>query len=108
MSESWTRVVGDTNDTLTAQLDGIDTIPVGTTVEAHIGRTTDPVSSTTLTATVVDAAARTVRVLLGSWLTTAAPGVWSLEIQVTGTWADGQIGPRTWGPRRLTLRSQIG
>lgn len=110
-ADTWDRVQGDTNDTLTAALAGIETLPVGATIEAHVWRTTTPASTTTLTAVVLDAVARTVLVQLGAWITTATPGLWWVEVQVTGTWSDGQTGPRTFpstGGRPLRIRAAGG
>lgn len=109
--DAWERVQGDTNDTLTTQLSGVDALPGGAAVEAHVWRTTSPPSSATLTATIVDAVTRTVRVQLGAWITTAAPVEWRLEVQVTGVWSDGQTGPRTFpsaGGRPLRIRPAGG
>lgn len=108
-TDAWDRVQGDTNDTLTCQLDGVDTLPIGATLEAHVWRNTPPASSSTLVATVLDSTARTVSVRLGSWLTTASPGTWYVEVQVTAAWSDGQTGPRTFpsaGGRPLRIRAQ--
>lgn len=110
-TDSWDRVVGDTNDIVDTTCGGLASLPIGATVEAHVWRTTAPVSVATLAATVVDAAAKTVRVQLGTWINTAAPGDWRLEVQVTGTWSDGGVGPRTFpsaGGRPLRLRAQGG
>lgn len=105
------RVVGDTNDTVTVTCGGVDTLAGATAVEAHVWRTTSPTSAATLTATVLSAVDRTVLVELGSWITTAGPGVWRLEVQVTATWSDGETGPRTFpseGGLALTIRSAGG
>lgn len=105
------RVVGDTNDTVTVTCGGVADLNGATSVEAHVWRTTSPASSATLTASVLSAADRTVLVELGSWITTAAPIVWRLEVQVTGTWADGKTGPRTFpseGGLPLTIRAAGG
>lgn len=90
------RVAGDTNDTVMVTCGGVADLLGATSVEAHVWKTTAPASSTTLVAEIVDASARTVRVKLGSWITSATPEPWRLEVQVTGTWADGQTGPRTF------------
>lgn len=105
------RVSGDTNDTVTVACGGVEALPVGATVEAHVWRTISPASTTTLAATVLDPDARTVLVKLGSWITAAASVVWRLEVQVTGTWSDGETGPRTFPSQdgiQLPLRAAGG
>lgn len=90
------RVVGDTNDTVVVTCGGVADLNGATAVEAHVWRTTAPASTSTLAASVLDAEDCTVLVELGSWITAPATGAWRLEVQVTGTWADGETGPRTF------------
>ena len=106
-----TRVVGDTNDTVEVTCGGVATLAGATGVEAHVWRTTSPAVAETLDADVLDAAAGTVLVKLGSWITDAAPGVYRLEVEVTSAWSDGETGPRTFpsaGGLPLTVRAAGG
>ncbi len=99
----WYRVVGDTNDTLVAQLLGVADLVGVTAIEAHVWR--PGVAATTLTTAVTDATARTVTVNLTPWIATAAASNWNLEIQVTFT--GGLV--RSWPaerPGELILRTQ--
>lgn len=107
MSDDWDRYQGDTNDTIVMRIDGVDDLLGASSVDAIVWRTTTPSSQTVLTATVVDASARTVRVSLGSWVTTAAVGVWNVASRITGTWSDGTTGRRTFpekGGGTITIR----
>lgn len=111
MTTTPTRVVGDTNDTVVVTCGGVDTLLGYTAVEAHIWRTTTPASTADLEAVVTDAAALTVLVKLGSWINTATPGTWRLEVEVTAPWTDGQTGPRTFpstGGLALNVRAAGG
>ena len=104
---TWNRVQGDTNDVLTGEVGGIDSLVGIGAVVAHIWRT--GVAPVTLTCAIVDAPNRVVRVLLGDWITTAEPAVWSVEVQATGLWSDGTTGPRTFparGCQFLRVRAQ--
>jgi hypothetical protein len=100
---TWNRVQGDTDDTIQVILDGIGDLAAVTTVTAHVrkpGR-----ESVELEAEVVDAAARTIAIHLGDWITDAVPGKYLLEIQPVI-----QGSPVTWpeaGPDTLIIRSQI-
>ncbi len=99
----WTRVVGDTNDILTAQLDGIIDLSGSPTVRALVWPLAGG-TATALTATVLSATDRTVVVALAAWITTAAAGTYNVEIEVTS----GDV-IRTWPttrPATLVLRSQ--
>lgn len=105
-------VQGDTNDTRVVQLGGIEAIPGAAALEAHVWRTTSPASTTTLATVLVDAEERTVRIKFGAWIDTAAAGgSWRWEVQVTGTWSDGETGPRTFPTKEghpLVLRAAGG
>ena len=99
----WYRVVGDTNDTLVARLDGVADLVGVTAIEAHVWR--PGVAPTTLTAVVTDTTARTVTVSLSPWIVTAAATNWNLEIQAT--FPGGVV--RSWPaerPGELILRAQ--
>jgi len=104
------RVQGDTNDTVTVTCGGVSTLAGASAVVAHVKKTTNPVGSATLTASVLDAAARTVLVALGSWITTATVGTWWLEVEVTAAWSDGFTGPRTFpaGGIQLHVDAALG
>ncbi len=102
MNAKWQRVVGDTNDTFVARLDGIPDLTGVTAVEAHVWRPN--VAPVTLEAAVTDAAARTVTVQLSPWLATATATTWLLEIQASfgttvRTWPEGN-------PAALQIRGQ--
>lgn len=85
---TFNRVQGDTGDTITAFLYGVATF-AGATVAAHVWQT--GVTPTTLTAAVTDGTDSNGQtcgvcvVHLASWITTATPGGWLLEYQVTFT-----------------------
>ncbi len=99
----WTRVVGDTNDTITAQLDGVIDLSGSPTVRALVWPLAGGTASV-LTATVTDPILRIVVVNLAAWITTAAAGTYNVEIEVTS----GTV-IRTWPttrPATLVLRSQ--
>ncbi len=99
----WTRVVGDTNDTLTAQLDGIVDLSGSPTIRSLVWPLAGG-AATVLTVTVLSVVDRTVTISLGAWITTAAAGTYNVEIEVT---SGGVI--RTWPAQRpatLVLRSQ--
>lgn len=101
---TWHRVIGDTNDTIVATLNGVTSLSGVSAVEAHVWYGGS--SPATLTAVVTDAAACTVTVSLASWISTAAAGAWALEIQTT---ASGVI--RTWpekGTDTIEVRAQVG
>lgn len=89
-------VQGDTNDARVVRLDGIEAIPGAAALEAHVWRDTVPPVTTTVAAVLVDALERTVRLRFGAWITSAPRGSWRWEVQVTGTWSDGETGPRTF------------
>ena len=101
-----TAVVGDIDDYRIVTLDGVTNLDSVTAVEAHVWSTS--VDSVTLSASVVDATARTIRVELGDaagWLATVATsGSWFIEYQVTFgttvlTWPGG-------APDRLPVQSE--
>ena len=101
----WSRVQGDTNDTLVAQLAGVADLTGVTAIEAHVWPAQSIGAAVTLAAVVTNAASRTVTVNLGSWISTAGPGRYQLEIQTT--WGGGPI--ITWpegAPDELTIRAQ--
>lgn len=91
----WKRVAGDVDDTIVAQLGGIDNLDTVASVEAHVWTLS---SRANLTAAVADSAARTITVELGDetgWLATQAPIVatkWQVEYEVT--FLDGSV--KTW------------
>ena len=100
---SWKRVQGDVNDTVTVTLDGVATLNAVTAVAAHVWRPSVP--PVTLTAAVTNAATRLVTVQLGTWLATAVPDNWYLEVQAT--FADGSV--LTWPagtPDKILVRAQ--
>jgi hypothetical protein len=103
---AWYRVQGDANDTLTATFNGVQDLLGISAIEAHVWR--NDVASTTLTATVTDAAARTVSVDLGSWITTAAPAVYFVEIQATWTGSPAKVvtSPAKRGTATIVVRAQ--
>lgn len=76
----WNRVQGDVGDTVTARFEGVLDLVGVTAIEAHVWREG---TVATLAAEVADPDARTVLVQLGSWLATATPGTWKLEIEAT-------------------------
>lgn len=87
------KVQGDVNDSIIVVLDGVADLASATSVEAHVWR--DDTAPTTLAASVVDPAARTVKIQLGGvsgWLATAEPEIWFIEEQVT--FSDGTV--LTW------------
>ncbi len=101
-------VASDRGDTRVLTLDGISSLSDVTAVEAHVwGSATAPII---LAATVLSAVDRTVTVQLGAaggWLSTAAPGTYSFEVQCTFTggiiltWPNGD-------PDTITVRAQGG
>jgi len=104
---TWRRVVGDTNDTLVLQVlaDGnpVDLTAVSA-IEAHVAL--NGASAATLTAAVTTAATGIVTVTLGSWITTAAPGSWALEVQMTSAGV-----PHSWPegtPDTIEVRAALG
>lgn len=72
---------GDVGDTRVVRLDGIANLSTVASIVAFVRRNR---TKATLTATVLDADARTITVNLGSWLA-AGPerGEWDIEYQVT-------------------------
>lgn len=94
---NWDRVQGDEEDTLTAGLDGVlDLTGVAAVVGlVRLHEDDDPVE---LEAEVLDPAARSVTVKLGTWLPTAEPGVW--EFSVKATWSGSPARSVTWSPRK--------
>lgn len=105
---NWNRVAGDVNDTITAQLAGVETLTGVDTIVAHVKRT--GTTAVTLPATVTDAATRTVTAELGAetgWLATVAEGV-VYRVEWEATYIDGS--KVTWpsrGTDTLTIRSQL-
>jgi hypothetical protein len=99
MSDDWFRVQGDTNDTIDATIGGVGDLEGVSTVSATVWRTSSPASQSTLTAAVLDPDAGTVRISLGSWITTAAVGVWRVAVHLTGAWDDGTSGRKTIPPQ---------
>ena len=109
---TWNRVQGDVRDTVVAYLYGIQSF-AGATVEGHVwsARTT---GSTDLVAVVVDGVdpqgvvCGVCTVQLGvtsGWLSTATPGSWYLEHEVT--FADNTV--LTWpadSPDTIRVRAQ--
>jgi hypothetical protein len=73
----WKRVQGDTNDTIDAYLDGVDSLAALTSVTAEVWRR--GVAPVALAAEVVDPEARIVRAYLADWITTAAVGDWYVD-----------------------------
>lgn len=77
-------IQGDIDDTRVVRVDGIDSIPAGTTVRALVHR--DPTTAV-LVATVIDGTERTVRIDLGAaggWLPSRpAVGVWKVQLEFT-------------------------
>lgn len=105
-ADDWDRVQGDTDDTLIARVGGVEDLAAVTSVDALVWKTTTPPSEQVLTASVLDADERTVLIDLGDWITTAAPAVWHVAVRITGIWADGSTGRRTFpaeGGSRLTI-----
>lgn len=102
-SDDWFRYQGDTDDTITPRVDGVDSLTGVTAVEAVVWRTTAPVDEAVLDAVVLDADACTVLVSLGTWITDAAPGVWKVAVRPTGTWSDGTTGQKTIGTGTITV-----
>jgi uncharacterized membrane protein len=98
---TWRRVAGDTDDTIDVEVLGIDDATAASAWAANVWATgTSAVSGITAAAT----SASVVRVTLGSWLTTATPGTYNLEITAT-------IGgdPKTWPegtPDQIIVRAQ--
>lgn len=84
----WYRTQGDVKDTLVATIEGVNSLANLTAIEAHVWLFGQP--NATLTVSVIDPVARTVRVDLGDvggWLPTAAEGKWRLEYFMS--FADG-------------------
>lgn len=81
---SWRRVQGDVDDQLTVVLEGVADLNSAVSVEAHVWR--DGVAPIVLAAAITDPVARVVVVDLGGaagWLSTARPGVWFVDLEVT-------------------------
>jgi hypothetical protein len=97
---TWNRVAGDTGDTIDVTVLGITDATTASAWEAHVwitGTTATTLSASATSATVV-------RVNLGSWLTSATPGLYNLELQAT---VAGN--PRTWPegtPDQIVVRAQ--
>jgi hypothetical protein len=98
---NWDRVQGDVNDTLVARLDGVANLTGVSTIVGHVWQR--GVTSVNLTATVLDATARTVTVQLSPWLNSATPGVWKFELQAT--WTAGPV-TVTWRDATITVYKQ--
>lgn len=99
---TWGRVIGDSNDTIVMELEGVSDLSGISAIEAHVWKF--DVVAATLTAAVTDSANRIVTVSLGSWIATAAAGTYSLEVQTT---AAGVV--RTWPertPDQIEVRAQ--
>jgi len=101
---TWRRVVGDTNDTIVATMNGVSSLAGVSSVEAHVSL--NGANPATLTAVVTDSSARTVTVSLGSWITTATPGAWALEFQLTTAGNPLTIPEGT--PDTIQVRAAIG
>lgn len=81
----WNKVAGDIGDYITVTLGGIANLDPVVTVESHVWQR--PADAATLTATVLDSDACTIRVELGDdtgWLATdATTGRYHLEHELT-------------------------
>ena len=99
MIDDWFRIQGDTNDTIDATVEGVGDLTGVVTASATVWRTTSPATTATLTAAVLDPVARTVRISLGAWITTATVGVWKVAVHLTGAWSDGTTGRKTIPPQ---------
>lgn len=71
------RVAGDIGDTLLVIMDSDEPLDEATSFTGHVQRFNERHS---LSATLVDAVERSVRVDLDSWLPDATPGIWGLEV----------------------------
>ena len=94
-------VSGDAGDDRTLILHGISSLTGASAQEAHVWLTGG--TSSDLLVTITDAAECEVSVALSPWLTTAAPGTYNFEVEVT--FAGGDI--FTWpadAPARLKVR----
>lgn len=106
---TFNRVQGDTGDTITPWLYGVATF-AGATVVAHVWQT--GVTATNLTAAVVDGTddngnpCGVCTVHLASWITTATPGDWFIEEQVTFTDTTIITWPGGDSPDVLHIRAQ--
>lgn len=88
----WTRTKGDTDDTIEVVVGGVTNLDAVTNVAGEVWSDDYPTKAT-LTATVLDSAARTVEVELSTWLqTTVEPDTYNLALVLTT--ADGKV--RTW------------
>lgn len=93
-------VVGDSADTRTIELTGIENIADVSTFAGYVWR--PGIARATVTVTLDDADANTVSAALGPWLTSAAtPGDWYFEIE-----ADGITWPGARRPARLSVRAE--
>lgn len=100
----WTRVRGDVNDTITAQIGGVDDLNAVTNVTARVWR--KGVTPIALTGTVLDAAERTITVNLSTWLssTSLVTGQWWIDFKLhfgadQRTWPSG-------APAQIVVRSE--
>ena len=98
---TWYRVQGDTSDTIDVGVQGISDATAASAWEGHVWATGG--TPTTLSATAISAT--TVRVNLGTWLTSAPVGQYNFEIQATIAAL-----PRTWpegpSPDTIAVRAQ--
>lgn len=67
-----------TVDSITGQLQGIETAATITAIEGHVVQCSDPANMAVLPGAVTDAASRTVKLTLDAWLGSAALGSWDL------------------------------
>ena len=80
---------GDANDERIVTLGGTADLATVSSIRALVQSKADPSVSSVLSASVLNATARTVTVVFGSWLATAAAGGYWLEVETT--WSDGTI-----------------